>query len=521
MLVGGGRPAFAALVVSAVVGAAVAPAVRGAGATSSDAATPPGKTNGPLVYEAGGGPVAITTIGTDEQKPGDALTAASIDFPLEGSSPVWWASGLRLAFTRRVDGRRQIFVSPGDDGKLVRQLTKDPAEAIEPTWAPDGMSLAFTSSRHGRPEIYSIAVDGSGEQRLTDDPADAAQPDWSATGRQIAFVSTRNGSFDIWRMRSDGSRQVPVTTSPGREIDPDWRDGRILAFAGETGVGTSIFMIDRDGTGRRQLTDAAVDRFPSWSPMGDAIAFTRTVGANDSTFVTSTGADALNDEREEIPRGTRADWGALAQPPSDPLLLGTSAAAVTPEKGSVTVTPPQSQVQTPLNSAGARVPLGYVVHAPGAVELTANAAPTQAGRAPTASVRASVTGTFELEEPGQDDPAAVTLRLRGPGLRQCSGQAGLTAGAAKSKKAKKKTKKKRKVNKKKKVKVNKKKKPAGGKVSTIGGHSKGTASGTIWTTEETCAGTLTTVQEGVVLVEDFGRGITVAVRAGQRYLARR
>jgi hypothetical protein len=47
-----------------------------------------------------------------------------------------------------------------------------------------------------------------------------------------------------------------------------------------------------------------------------------------------------------------------------------------------------------------------------------------------------------------------------------------------------------------------------------------TVRGTLWATEDTCAGTLTTVREGSVTVRDLHRHRNVIVRAGHRYLAR-
>jgi hypothetical protein len=59
-----------------------------------------------------------------------------------------------------------------------------------------------------------------------------------------------------------------------------------------------------------------------------------------------------------------------------------------------------------------------------------------------------------------------------------------------------------------------------GKYRTRGRWSSGTVRGTTWLTRDTCAGTLTRVTKGRVIVRDFVRKRTVVVRAGHRYLAR-
>ena len=60
---------------------------------------------------------------------------------------------------------------------------------------------------------------------------------------------------------------------------------------------------------------------------------------------------------------------------------------------------------------------------------------------------------------------------------------------------------------------------AHGKFQTSGRYSAATVRGTVWDTVDRCDGTLTVVRRGTVLVTDFVRHVTVAVRAGQSYLA--
>ena len=45
--------------------------------------------------------------------------------------------------------------------------------------------------------------------------------------------------------------------------------------------------------------------------------------------------------------------------------------------------------------------------------------------------------------------------------------------------------------------------------------------GTRWLTKDTCAGTLTVVTHGAVVVRDFARHRNVVVKAGHRYFARK
>ncbi|HET8823215.1 MAG TPA: hypothetical protein VFM57_16875 [Thermoleophilaceae bacterium] len=58
-----------------------------------------------------------------------------------------------------------------------------------------------------------------------------------------------------------------------------------------------------------------------------------------------------------------------------------------------------------------------------------------------------------------------------------------------------------------------------GRYRTRGRYSSGSVRGTKWLTVDTCAGTLTVVVEGVVVVRDFTTGETITLRAGDRYFA--
>ena len=59
-----------------------------------------------------------------------------------------------------------------------------------------------------------------------------------------------------------------------------------------------------------------------------------------------------------------------------------------------------------------------------------------------------------------------------------------------------------------------------GSFRTVGRYSAATVRGTRWLVQDTCAGTLTRVTQGTVLVRDNVRQRNVTVRAGGRYLAR-
>ncbi|MFL5871655.1 MAG: hypothetical protein ACJ75R_11265 [Solirubrobacterales bacterium] len=148
---------------------------------------------------------------------------------------------------------------------------------FDPSWSPDGSRIAYRDSRRGinqNDELYVIDADGSHQRNLTRTPENEWSPSWSPDGKQIAFYS---GVLSV--MRADGTGAQAVTTIEGEY--PAWSpDGERLAFMSAEpearGINPNydVFVVNRDGTGLRQLTDwAGEDGFPAWSPDGTSIAF--------------------------------------------------------------------------------------------------------------------------------------------------------------------------------------------------------------------------------------------------------
>ena len=154
------------------------------------------------------------------------------------------------------------------------------------SWAPDGKTLLFTHPDHGSLNIYSIAVDGSGETALTSGAGVSDDPDFSPDGRFIYFNSDRSGTSQIWRMHPDGSGAEQMTSDERSNWTPHPSpDGRWVVFVsyekGVTGHPANKqielrLMSTADKTIRvlTMLTGGAgTINVPSWSPDSRRLAF--------------------------------------------------------------------------------------------------------------------------------------------------------------------------------------------------------------------------------------------------------
>jgi Tol biopolymer transport system component len=205
-----------------------------------------------------------------------------------------------------VDAQDRIFVDQymplrselmiaDTDGANPRKLVPGGEIDYNPSFSADGQWVVFTSDRTGSADIFRTRLDGTAVERLTDSPAFDDQAALSPDGESLAFVSTRgDGSNDIYIMDLGSGRVRNLTNAPGGDFRPSWSpDGQTIAFSSDRGTGfphqdypgpagnwehvqaASVYLINTDGTGLRQLTTdpEMMAGSPRWSSDGRSIVF--------------------------------------------------------------------------------------------------------------------------------------------------------------------------------------------------------------------------------------------------------
>jgi eukaryotic-like serine/threonine-protein kinase len=255
----------------------------------------------------------------------------------QGYNPAWSPDGKEIVYAlgyfTDVPSNRSVtpsalYVINVQTG-ATRQLTA--GDAVQPNWSPAGRRIAYWGlHRGGQRDLWTIDVPGERAVPVTEDAAVDWNPVWSPDGNYLYFASDRGGSMNLWRVPvEEETGQVlgapePVTTPAtysgylsfardGRRLvyaessyqvnlqevgfdpvkrqvtgEPRWitrgariaahqhisPDGQWIVFNSLGDRQEDLFVIGRDGSGLRQLTnDPAKDRAPRWSPDGQHIIF--------------------------------------------------------------------------------------------------------------------------------------------------------------------------------------------------------------------------------------------------------
>jgi Tol biopolymer transport system component len=103
---------------------------------------------------------------------------------------------------------------------LAYQLTHtDQGEAFP---SPDGKKLVFEMTIAGIEQLFTMNVDGSGQNQITHDNFSHDTPAWSPDGKKIAYVSDKDGKEVINLINPDGIGDEQLTDDEHRYIHPNW-----------------------------------------------------------------------------------------------------------------------------------------------------------------------------------------------------------------------------------------------------------------------------------------------------------
>ncbi|MGV2497121.1 amidohydrolase family protein [Pelagerythrobacter aerophilus] len=220
-----------------------------------------------------------------EEQEVDASQGDEGPLPTEGSGEQVASSPVDPAETA-ADKAKWDVTAPR--GATIRQI---PIRTDEGTWmdvdvSPDGSTVAFALLG----DIYTMPISGGTPRRIAEGLAWEVQPRFSPDGSRIAFTSDRGGGDNIWLMNADGSDKRQVTKEKFRLLNqPTWSpDGRFIAakkhFTTGRSAGTGeVWLYHVSGGSGVALVERASEQLqkelgePIYAPDGSAIYYTRNV----------------------------------------------------------------------------------------------------------------------------------------------------------------------------------------------------------------------------------------------------
>ena len=168
---------------------------------------------------------------------------------------------------------------------------KVPIAVDEGSWmnvdvAPDGRTIAFDLLG----DIYTMAIEGGTPTRIADGLAYEHQPRFSPDGKRIAFVSDRAGGDNIWIMNRDGSDKKQLSKEDFRLLNqPSWSpDGQFIVakkhFTTGRSLGTGeVWLYHVSGGAGVPLVKKPNERHqkelgePTFAPDGKGVYYTRNI----------------------------------------------------------------------------------------------------------------------------------------------------------------------------------------------------------------------------------------------------
>ena len=181
----------------------------------------------------------------------------------------------KILFTSSRDGNREVYMM-NPDGSEQMNLTQHPARDGSAVWSPTGDQILFVSDRGGVRDLYLMDADGTNVRRVFKKKIRASRyaAAWSPDGKQFAYNyldwDRRKSGLYLGTFGEEGVDPLPNGSSPA------WSpDGSEIACSVAHALGARLTFINVDTRDREQpLPDKTLQwqAAPCWSAAGDRLA---------------------------------------------------------------------------------------------------------------------------------------------------------------------------------------------------------------------------------------------------------
>lgn len=189
-----------------------------------------------------------------------------------------------------------LYLADGETGHVKRRLLKSTVSSnyetfrfinSQASWSPDGKYLAVAAKRGPRDDIVIIDVRRNKRIRsIRVDLNGVTTPSWSPDGEQLVFTGYDGGLSDLFVVNRDGTGLRRLTQDKYADFHPVWSpDGKTIAFATDRSPKTDFSTLSI-GNFRIAIYDIATGEIrslggmergknisPAWAPDGGSFAF--------------------------------------------------------------------------------------------------------------------------------------------------------------------------------------------------------------------------------------------------------
>lgn len=135
--------------------------------------------------------ISVAQKGNELVKVTDMLkikTAGAVNLSGDGSRAVFTVTSIEPD-TNKTDYRyvSQLFLVNTDGNTAPKQLTFSKEGSSQPSWSPDGKRIAFTRVIDTKSQVFILSLDGGEAMQLTSHRNGAFFPKWSPDGKQVLF----------------------------------------------------------------------------------------------------------------------------------------------------------------------------------------------------------------------------------------------------------------------------------------------------------------------------------------------
>ena len=192
------------------------------------------------------------------------------------------------------NGRWDLYMFPRGDPSRAHPLTQDNVLESDPAWSPSLMQVAFVAATNpaaNLSDLYVANADGSEPRRLTNDSAVVRSPSFvGPSGDQIVFESNKGGRAQLYVINRDGTGRRQLNPGSDANTSPEVSlDGRKVLFVSPRETAPrerhyNVYQVNLDGTAEGRLTTGSrPEDSPAFAPDGRSFFYLRDEGGTPVT----------------------------------------------------------------------------------------------------------------------------------------------------------------------------------------------------------------------------------------------